>query len=79
VLPTDASSVAAAATLTRPDDEGRQHPAAYERRELTVAERNHPAHVLELLAVVHLRADKQAITWLKTNRRLDTMYARWLD
>ena len=26
-----------------------------------------------------LRADKQAITWLKTNRRLDTMYARWLD
>ncbi len=26
---------------------------AYESRELTAAERNYPAHVLELLAVVH--------------------------
>ena len=42
-----------ASILTQPDDEGRQHPVAYESRKLTVAERNYPAHVLELLAVVH--------------------------
>ena len=40
-----------AAILT--DDEGRQHPVAYESRKLTAAERNYPAHILELLAVVH--------------------------
>ncbi len=39
--------------LTQPDDEGRQHPVAYESRKLTADERNYPAHVLELLAVVH--------------------------
>ena len=53
VLTTDASGLAVAAILTQPDDEGRQHPVAYESRKLTVAERNYPAHVLELLAVVH--------------------------
>jgi hypothetical protein len=53
VLTTDASSIAVAAILTQPDDEGRQHPVAYESSKLTVAERNYPAHVLELLAVVH--------------------------
>jgi hypothetical protein len=42
-----------AAILTQPDDEGRQHPAAHASRKLTAAERNYPAHVLELLAVVH--------------------------
>ena len=57
VLTTDASNVAVAAILTQPDDEGHQHPVAYESRKLTAAERNYPAHVLELLAVVHaLRA-----------------------
>jgi hypothetical protein len=53
VLTTDASGIAVAAILTQPDDEGRQHPVAYESRKLTAAERNYPAHVLELLAVVH--------------------------
>ena len=53
VLTTDASGLAVAAILTQPDDEGHQHPVAYESRKLTVAERNYPAHVLELLAVVH--------------------------
>ena len=53
VLTTDASGVAVAAILTQPDDEGFQHPVAYESRKLTAAERNYPAHVLELLAVVH--------------------------
>jgi hypothetical protein len=53
ILTTDASSLAVAAILTQPDDEGRQHPVAYESRKLTAAERNYPAHVLELLAVVH--------------------------
>ena len=57
VLTTDASNIAIAAILTQPDDEGHQHPVAYESRRLPAAERNCPAHVLELLAVVHsLRA-----------------------
>ena len=38
VLTTDASSVAVAAILTQQDDEGRQHPVAYESRKLTAAE-----------------------------------------
>ena len=42
-----------AAILTQPDDEGHQHPVAYESRKLTAAERIYPAHILELLAVVH--------------------------
>ena len=59
VQTTDASNlnIAIAAILTQPDDEGHQHPVAYESRRLPAAERNCPAHVLELLAVVHsLRA-----------------------
>ena len=90
--------------MTQPDDKGHQHPVAHESRKLTAAERNYPAHVLELLAVVHslrafrhcllgggaprppgcgsdldLRTDKQAMTWLKTNKHLNKMYVRWLD
>ena len=42
-----------AAILTQPDDDGQQHPIAYESRKLTAAERNYPAHILELLAMVH--------------------------
>ena len=53
MLTTDASNVAVAVILTQPDDEGHQHPVAYESRKLTAAEQNYPAHVLELLAVVH--------------------------
>jgi hypothetical protein len=53
VLTMDASGIAVAAILTQPDDEGQQHPVAYESRKLTAAVRNYPAHVLELLAVVH--------------------------
>ena len=53
VLTTDASGVAVAAILTQPDDDGHQHPVAFESRKLTAAERNYPAHVLELLAVVN--------------------------
>ena len=53
VLTTDASGVAVSAILTQADDAGRQHPVAYESRKLTTTERNYPAHVLELLAVVH--------------------------
>jgi hypothetical protein len=45
--------VAVAAILTQPDDEGFQHPVACESSKLTAAERNYPAQVLELLAVVH--------------------------
>ncbi len=53
MLTTDASNVAVTAIVTQPDDEGHQHPVAYESRKLTAAEQNYPAHVLELLAVVH--------------------------
>ncbi len=53
ILTTDASGLAVAAILTQPDDTGYQHPIAYESRKLTAAERNYPAHILELLAVVH--------------------------
>ena len=57
VLTTDEDNMAIAAILTRPDDEGHQHPVAYESSKLTTAERNHPAQVLELLAAAHcLRA-----------------------
>ena len=106
VLTTGARDIAVAAIPTRPDDEGRHRPAAYESRELTAAARNCPAHVLELLAAVRalralrhcplgggaprpegcwsesdfgLRTDNQAITRLKTNRRLNKMHARRLD
>jgi hypothetical protein len=44
VLTTDASNVAVAAILTQPDDEGHQHPVAYESRKLTAAEQNYQAH-----------------------------------
>ncbi len=53
VLTMYASNVAVGAILTQPDDYGHQHPVAYESRKLTAAERNYPAHVLKLLAVVH--------------------------
>ena len=57
VLTTDASNVNAAAILTQPDEEGRQHQVEYKSHKLTAAEWNCQAHVLELLAVVHaLRA-----------------------
>ena len=53
VLTTDASAVAISAVLTQPDDDGVHHPVAYESRKLTLTEQAYPAHVLELLAVVH--------------------------
>ena len=53
VLTTDASGLTVAAILTQPDDEGRQHPVAYESRKLTVAERNYLAHVLALRVFKH--------------------------
>ena len=53
VVTTDASEVAISAILTQPDDDGHHHPVAYESRKLTTAEQSYPAHVLELLAVVH--------------------------
>jgi hypothetical protein len=36
--------------------ESHQHPVADDSRNLTVAEQNYPAHVLELLAVVQVHA-----------------------
>ncbi len=53
VLTTDASGVAVAAILTQQDDYGYQHSVAYESSKLTAVEQKYPAHVLELLAVVH--------------------------
>ena len=93
VLTTDASNVAIAAILTQPDDEGHQHPVAYESRKLTATERkllrNYPAHVLELLAVVHsLRAfrhyllgggaPRPAGCWSDFDLRTDNQAITWL-
>ena len=89
VLTTDASNIAVAAILTQPDDEGRQHPVAYESRKLTAAERNYPAHVLELLAVVHaLRAFRHYLLgggaprpegcWSDFDLRTDNQAITWL-
>ena len=89
VLTTDASGIAVAAILTQPDDEGLQHPVAYESRKLTAAERNYPAHVLELLAVVHaLRVFKHYLLgggaprpegcWSDFDLRTDNQAITWL-
>jgi phospholipid-translocating ATPase len=53
VLTPDASGIAVAAILTQPDDEGNQHPIAYESSKLTATECAYQAHTLKLLAVVH--------------------------
>ena len=89
VLTTDASGIAVAAILTQPDDEGHQHPVAYESRKLTAAERNYQAHVLELLAVVHaLRVFKHYLLgggaprpsgcWSDFDLRTDNQAITWL-
>ena len=84
-----ASNIAIAAILTQPDDAGHQHPVAYESRKLTAAERNYPAHILELLAVVHaLRtfrhyllgggAPRPAGCWTDFDLRTDNQAITWL-
>ena len=91
VLTTDASNVAVAAILTQPDEDGRQPPqaVAYESRKLTAADRNYPAHVLELLAVVHaLRAFRHYLLgggaarpegcWTDFDLRTDNQAITWL-
>ena len=89
VLTTDASSLAVAAILTQPGDEGHQHPVAYESSKLTTAERNYPAHVLELLAMVHdLRifrhyllgtgAPRAEGCWSDFDLRTDNQAIKWL-
>ena len=85
-------SVPPAAILTQPDVEGRQHPVAYENRKLTAAERNYPAHVLELLAVtvIHeLRAYPHYLLgggearpegcWTDFDMRTDNQAIMWLE
>jgi hypothetical protein len=83
------SNVAVAAILTQPDDEGHRHPVAYESRKLTWAERNYPAHVLELLAVVHAlrvfrhcllgcRAPRPVGCWYDFDLRQDNQAIKWL-
>ena len=52
-LVTDASGLAVSAILTQPDDEGVQHPVAYESRKLTASERKYSPYAQEMLAVVH--------------------------
>ena len=85
----DASNVAIAAILTQPDEVGRQHKVAYESRKLTAAERNYPAHVLELLAVIHALlafrhyllgggAARQVGCWTDFDLRTDNQAITWL-
>ncbi len=49
----EASGLAVAAIPTQPDNEGQYDPVTYESSKLTVAERNYPALVLDLVVVVH--------------------------
>ncbi len=53
VLTTDAIEQAISAVLTQPDDDSHDHPVVCESRKLAPAEQAYPAHVLELLEVVH--------------------------
>ncbi len=88
-MTTDASNIAIAAILTQQDNEGHQHPVAYESHKLTAAERNYPAHVLELLAVVHaLRVFRHYLLggggpqpagcWSEFDLRTDNQAITWL-
>ncbi|GJP51358.1 hypothetical protein CLOM_g10513 [Closterium sp. NIES-68] len=52
MLITDASDLAVGAVVLQDFGEGLQ-PIAYESRKLNPAERNHPVHDKELLAIVH--------------------------
>ena len=52
-LLTDSSELAVSAILEQPDDTGAYHPIAFESRKLIPPEWMYPAHLLELLAVVH--------------------------
>ncbi len=52
-LTTNASKVSLSAVITQPDDYGVHHPAAYESNNPTLTEQAYPAHVLELLTVLH--------------------------
>ena len=67
----------------------RRHPVAYESRKLMAAERNYPAHVFELLALVNsLRvfrhyllgsgAPRQDGCWSDFNLRTDNQAITWL-
>ncbi len=89
VLTTDMRNISVAAILTQPDDEGHQHPVAYESRKLTVAEQNYPAHILELLAVVQALlvfrhyllgggASRPAGCWSNFDLRTDNQTITWL-
>ncbi len=53
ILTADASEQAISAVLKQPDDNGIHHPVPFESRKLRTAEQAYPAHILELLAVVH--------------------------
>ena len=90
LLTTDANNINVAAILTQPDNEGLQHPVAYESRR-TGSKQNKPGHVLELLAVVHAqrtflhyllpvscRAPRPADCWSDFDLRTDNQAITWL-
>ena len=64
-----ASNLAVANVLMQQDDEGLQHPVAYKSRKLTAAERNNPAHVLELLAAVNRCSDTNCSMFIRPPQR----------
>jgi hypothetical protein len=88
VLTTDANNrdVAIAAILTQPDDEGHQHPVAYESRDGAELPGAAGCSAATCWAAERfdrrdfdLRTDNQAIMCLTINRHLNQMFARWLD
>ena len=51
-LETDANLADIQAVLSQPQEDGKQHPAAYASRALSISERNYSITKLEMLVVV---------------------------
>jgi len=92
ILDTDASDVAVGAVLSQMSD-GVKRPIAFYSRVMNTAQRNYCATRRELLAVVAalqhfrhyllsshiiLRTDHHSLKWLKTFRRPEGIFARWI-
>lgn len=91
---TDASDFAAGMMLSQVDDQGQEHPIAFESRKFKDHERNWAIPDKELAAVVHaltiwrhyldgqtttVFTDHQALKYIQQQQKLNQRQARWLD